>query len=94
VPVEGNLVSDFRFLVIDPRVGSMRQNFTFEICFDIFAERHVLAVAQIGIRLRFAFQLPLRRLQDLAGRIPLGPLDRDRPIAEVFILEDPADRYP
>src|SRR5438477_12892476 len=44
VPVEGNLASAFRFLVIDPRVGSMRQNFPFELRFLLFADRAALAV--------------------------------------------------
>jgi hypothetical protein len=59
-----------------------RQHFALEIRLDVFAERYVLRVSQVGVGLLLALQLPLRREHDLAGLIAQGPLDRDRVVAE------------
>ena len=40
-------------------VGRMGQHLTPEVSLDIFGQRHILGIAQVGIGLRLALQLPL-----------------------------------
>jgi hypothetical protein len=46
IPVERDLVTDFRLVVVDPRIGRVGQHFPLEIRFDVLAQRYVLDVAQ------------------------------------------------
>ncbi len=45
VAVEGDFVADLGFLVIDPRVRCMGQNFTLEVSSHILGERDVFRIA-------------------------------------------------
>jgi len=94
VAVERNLVSDLGLVFVDPRIGRMRQNLTLEIGFNILAQRHVLGVAQAGVGLGLAFAFPLGFLDDVPLGVAFGPLDGDRPVAEVGGLENAAERRP
>jgi len=92
VPVERDFVANFRLLVVDPGIGSVRQHFTLEVGLHVLAQRHVFGVAQVGVRLRLAFQLALRGLYDVACFVTQRAFDRDRAVAESLVFEDAADR--
>ena len=47
--VERYFVSDLGFAFVDPRVGDMRQDFTFEVRGNVLFKRDVLGVAEVGI---------------------------------------------
>ncbi len=91
--VERNLVADLGFLVVYPRIRRMGQHFAFEVGGDVITERHILGVAQRGIRHRLALAFALAAQNHFARRVALGALDGDGVVAEVFVPENAADRH-
>ena len=65
VPVEGDLIADdahqpvlrIGLGLVDPGIGYVGQHFTLEVIVDVFAQRHVLVVAQVGVRFNLAAAL-------------------------------------
>ena len=93
MPVERDFVADLSFLVVNPRIRRMRQHLALEIRFHVLAQRHVLGVAQTGIRQWLVFALALGAENDFALGVPLRPLDRDGAVAEIFVLENATDGH-
>jgi hypothetical protein len=91
VPVEGNLVADFGFVVVNPCVGHMGQNFALEVFLHVIIERHVFGIAQAAVWLRLALVLALGYRNDVGLLILQWPLHGDGAVAEVHVLEDAAD---
>ena len=72
VAVERDFVADLGLLVVDPRIRHVGQDFTLEIGLHVLAQRHILGVAQGGVRRGLAFALALGAEHDLALGVALG----------------------
>ena len=50
--VQRYFIADFGFAVIHPSIRNVRQHFAPEVVINVFFQRHIFRVAQIGIRFR------------------------------------------
>ena len=78
----GDLVAYFRFAVVNPGVGRVGEDFAGEVGVDVLHQRHVLGVAQRGVRYRLA-----ALEEDVSGLVPLWALHDDLVVAELRALE-------
>ena len=49
VPGEGDLVADLGLVVVDPRIGQVRDYFTYEVFFNVIGKRDVFGIAECWV---------------------------------------------
>lgn len=91
VAVEGDFVADLGFVVVDPGIGDVGEDFPLEVVVDVFTEGDVFGVAEFGVGFGLAFAFPLLFGDDLAVLVPFGAFDGDGLVAEVGSFENAAD---
>ncbi len=71
--VERDLVADFRFALVDPGIGDVREDFALEVFLNALLQRDALGVAQVGVGLGIAFGVAA----DFRSFIPLTQCGQD-----------------
>ena len=49
---EGDLISDSRFVIVDPGIRNMGQNLSLKVSLNVVFERNIFGIAEFGIGLR------------------------------------------